>query len=285
MNIIEIYKKYPKHEDCLRHLEAIRWRGTPTCPYCKSSNSTPMKKELRHHCNNCNTTYSVTVGTIFHNTKLDLQKWFLAVSLVLNAKKGISARQLARDIQVNKDTSWYMGMRIRRAMNETPELLQGIVEADETYIGGKPRKFEKDPDRKRGRGTTKTPVAGIAQRGGKIKAKKMDNLSHKKLATFINRYVDRKGTTLVTDEFPSYTPFGKKMKHFVINHKETYCDGFVHVNTVESFWALFKRGIVGQYHHVSDDYLQKYLDEFCFRLNNRGSVDIFETTLSKALGV
>jgi transposase-like protein len=285
MNIIQVYEKFPTHEDCLKHLEEARWHGKPICPYCKSTNVTPVPKELRHHCNNCNTSFRVTVQTIFHNTKLDLQKWFLAVSLILNAKKGMSARQLARDIQVNKDTAWYMGMRIRRAMNETPELLKGIVEADETYIGGNPRKFVKDPERKRGRGTTKTPVAGIAERGGKIKAKKMDNLSHKKLSSFITKRIDSQNTTLMTDEFPAYSPFGKKMKHKVINHKICYSNGDIHTNTIESFWALFKRGIIGQYHHISDNYLQKYLDEFCFRLNNRGSHDIFELTLSNCLGV
>jgi len=120
-------------------LEKVRWNSVPVCPYCKSTKTTTMKKEQRHHCNTCNTSFSVTVGTIFHKTKLDLQKWFLAISLVLNAKKGISSRQLSRDIEVNKDTGWYMIMRIRRAFAEYGELLEGIIEMDETYIGGKAR--------------------------------------------------------------------------------------------------------------------------------------------------
>ena len=134
MNIIQIYKRFPEHEDCLKHLESVRWDNEPSCPYCRSKKITPMKNEQRHHCNTCNTTFSVTVGTIFHATKLDLQKWFLAISLVLNAKKGISSRQLARDLGVNKNTAWYLQMRLRKAMVQNPELLTGIIEADEINI-------------------------------------------------------------------------------------------------------------------------------------------------------
>ena len=140
MNIVAIYKRFPTEVDCISHIEHVRWHGVPVCPYCKSTRTTPMPSESRHHCNGCNTTFSVTVDTIFHHTHLDLQKWFLAISLVLNAKKGISARQLARDLEVNRNTAWFMGMRIRNAMFEQGELLKGIVEMDECYIGGKPAK-------------------------------------------------------------------------------------------------------------------------------------------------
>jgi len=138
MNIIQIYKKFPAEADCIAHLERVRWNGVPVCPYCKATRTTRIKSESRHHCNSCNTTFSVTVNTIFHHTHLDLQKWFLAISLILSAKKGISARQLGRDIEVNRNTAWYMGMRIRNAMLEQGELLRGVCEMDETYIGGKP---------------------------------------------------------------------------------------------------------------------------------------------------
>ena len=131
---------FTTQDSCIEYLEILRWNKKPICPYCKSNNSTPMPNEKRHHCNNCNTSFSVTVGTIFHKTKLDLQKWFLAITLILNAKKGISARQLSRDLNVNKNTAWYMGMRIRRAIIEQKELMNGFIEIDETYVGGKPRK-------------------------------------------------------------------------------------------------------------------------------------------------
>src|SRR5258706_9840225 len=116
MNIVEVYRKFPAESDCIAHLEDVRWHGTPICPYCKSDRTTPVPNEQRHHCNNCNTAFSVTVQTIFHHTHLPLQKWFLAISLILNAKKGIAARQLARDLEVNKNSAWYLAMRIRKAM-------------------------------------------------------------------------------------------------------------------------------------------------------------------------
>ena len=163
MNIVSIYKQFPNEADCITYLERVRWQDKPICPYCNSTNSTLLPKEQRHHCNNCNTTFSVTVNTIFHQTHLPLQKWLLAVTLVLNAKKGIAARQLARDLEVNRNTAWRMGMKIRQAMIDTEQrnLLTGLVEMDETYIGGKPRRGNGREKPKRGRGTKKVPVIGI----------------------------------------------------------------------------------------------------------------------------
>jgi transposase-like protein len=164
MDITEIYHIFPTHDDCLTHLEKLRWHGTPKCPYCQSSRTTAAPKEKRHHCNSCNTTFSVTVGTIFHHTHLDLQKWFLAVCLTLNAKKGVAARQMARHLDVHKDTAWRMNMKIRGAMaeREQRELLTGLVECDETYIGGKPRPGT--GFHPRGRGTKKPSVFAMAER-------------------------------------------------------------------------------------------------------------------------
>lgn len=283
MNIVKVYKQFPTHQDCLSYLEKVRWPNGPRCPYCGSDRTTPLKKEHRHHCNACNTSFSVTVGTIFHKTKVDLQKWFLAISLILNAKKGISSRQLARDIEVNKDTAWSMAMRIRRAMIEQRELLQGIFEMDETYIGGKPRKGTGQTN-KRGRGTKKTPVVGIAQRGGKIKAKPVKNVKGRTLASLVRENVDTKTATVITDEFTGYVRFARFTNHQVVNHQVWYVDGENHTNTIESFWALLKRGIVGQYHKVSVKHLPKYINEFCYRYNNRKITGLFELTLQRAVG-
>jgi transposase-like protein len=294
MNIIQIYKKFPTENDCIAHLEQVRWSGKPACPYCKSTNATPRPKEQRHHCNNCNTTFSVTVGTIFHHTHLDLQKWFLAISLILNAKKGISSRQLARDIEVTKDTAWSMQMRVRDAMVEHGELFSGIVEMDETYVGGKPRKGNKrddDPEggnkSKRGRGTDKTPVVGMVERGGRVRAKVQDKtkLKFKDLRRIVRENVDFANCTLMTDEYRGYTPFGKILDHQTINHQVAYAIGNIHTNTIEGFWALLKRGIVGQYHKVSIRYLNRYIDEFCFRYNHRHNDDVFNLMISRAVGV
>jgi len=293
VNIIEIFKKYPKQEDCVSYLEKVRWADVPRCPYCRSGNSTPLPSEQRHHCNNCNTSYSVTVGTIFHQTHLPLQKWFLAVSLILNAKKGIAARQLARDLDVHRNTAWRISMKVREAMaqREHRELLTGMVEMDETYIGArKPRReFSDDKYHPRGRGTDKTPVVGMAEReeGGQVRAKvsRKDALNAKKLSALVREHVDTKNATLVTDEYKGYIKISGFMPHKTVNHKVWYVDGDAHTNTIESFWALLKRGIVGQFHKVSLEHLPKYVDEFCYRYNHRRHVDLFGLTIARGLGV
>ncbi len=289
MNIVQIYKKFPTEEDCISHIEAVRWNGKPICPYCASDRVSA--NQHRHHCNNCNTSFSVTVNTIFHHTHLPLQKWFVAISLVLNAKKGIAARQLARDLEVNKNTAWYMGMRIRNAMFEQGELLRGIVEMDETYIGGKPRKgngpARAGEKRKRGRGTDKPPVIGIVERGGRIVAMPVNKkkLRYKSIAKLIRQHVDTKDAVMITDEYQGYVGIKTFMSHRTINHKFTYANGEIHTNTIEGFWGLLKRGIMGQYHKVTLRHLHQYVTEFCYRYNHRKNPALFDLTISRAVGV
>ena len=287
MDIVTIYEQFPTDSSCIAYLEEIRWPGGPECPYCHSLTKISARTAgHRYHCNNCNASFSVTVGTIFHDTKLDLQKWFLAISLILNAKKGISSRQLMRDIKVNKNTAWYMAMRIRRAMKEQPELLQGFVEADETYVGGKPRKGNGPKDgepHKRGRGTDKIPVIGVVERGGKVKAKVAKNLKAKTLSSFIRDKVEIKNATVITDEFSGYCKLKYFVNHETINHQVAYVCGNIHTNSIESFWAILKRGIIGQFHKVSAHYLNKYVDEFCYRYNHRKNPAVFELTLARAV--
>lgn len=287
MNIIQVYKQYPTQEACLDHLTKVRWHDKPTCPYCKSERVTTVTKENRYHCNACNTSFSVTVQTVFHKTKIDLQRWFLAIAIVLNAKKGISARQLARDIEVNKNTAWFMLMRIRRSMREHKQLFEGIIEADETYIGGKSRNKHKD---KRSIGTQgrsakdKTPVFGILSRDGMVRAKKVKNVSAPSLQLIIKENV-KQGSYIMTDEWRGYNGLDKKNYfHTRVNHgANQYVIGDAHTNSIESFWALLKRGIMGQYHHVTERYLNEYVNEFCFRHNNRDNNDVFQLVLARSV--
>ncbi len=288
MNITQLYETFPTQLHCIEYLEKVKWKGVPACPYCQSIKSSEFKTEQRYHCNACNTSYSVTVNTIFHNTKLELQKWFLAITLILNAKKGLSSRQLSRDLGVHKNTAWSMGMRIRKAMLNDGELLTGIIEMDETYVGGKPRKgADRGPTNKnkRGRGTKKTPVVGMVERNGNVKAFVSHKLSSKKLMGLIRRNIDYKNSTLMTDEFKGYIPVSKIMPHKIITHDYEYVNGIIHTNTIESFWAIVKRGIIGQYHKVSKKYLQKYIDEFCFRYNNRRNNNVFDLAISRAVTI
>lgn len=295
MNIIEIYKRFPTEEDCIKYLEFVRWNYEPKCTYCQSKNVTTLSKENRHHCNNCNTSFSVTVGTIFHHTHLPLQKWFLAITLILNAKKGIAARQLARDLEVNKNTAWYLGMRIRKAMLQSDErkILTGIVEMDECFIGGKLRKGSGGNNsengnngNKRDRGTKKTPVVGMIQRGGNVVARvSKKDLKGKTLSALVRENVDIENVVLITDEYCGYLGIKRFLKHEVVNHQVWYVDGYKHTNTIDRFWVLLKRGIVGQYHKVILNYLPKYVDEFCYRINHRENADLFGLTLRRGLRV
>ena len=294
MNIVQIFKRFPNQESCIAHLEAARWRGGKAkCPYCGSTHT--AKSEHRHRCYDCETGFSVTVGTIFHHTHLPLQKWFLAIMLMLNAKKGISALQLSRDISVNKNTAWRINMQIRKAMTQTEhrDMLQGIVEMDETYIGGKPRKGTRgdgeDGKHKPGRGTKKTPVVGAVERGGKVTAKavRKEKMKSKDMRAFVRDRVNISKASLITDEYKGYTGMSKLLPHSVIKHDDWYVDGDVHTNTIEGFWALLKRGMFGQFHSVSRRHLQKYVDEFCYRYNLRNDdpFTMFDLTVNRELEV
>jgi transposase-like protein len=297
MNLIQVFEKFPTQDDCIVHLEAVRWHGKPVCPYCKSDRASAMRAERRHHCNNCKTSFSVTIGTIFHHTHLPMQKWFLAVTLVLNAKKGLSARQLGRDLDVNKNTGWRMAMQIREAMEQRDQrdLLTGVIEMDETYVGGKPRKGNigsggQDGGNKsnRGRGTKKPAVVGMIERGGRARARVVSkkNLRSKGISALVRGNIDITNSTLITDEYRGYFGIKTFMPHKTVNHKVWYvADDGSHTNSMESFWALLKRGIVGQYHKVSLHHLPAYINEFSYRFNHRNNANVFDLTIERAIGV
>jgi transposase-like protein len=291
MNIVSVFNQFPTQESCVKHIEKIKWDNSPICPYCGSTHCSAMKKEKgyginRYHCNKCNATFSVLVGTIFQDTKLELQKWFLAISLISNAKKGISSRQLARDLEVNRNTAWSMQMRIRKAMYQGgAELLKGIIEMDETYIGGKPRKGT--GIHKRGRGTDKTPVVGMVERDGRVKAKvqQKTKLKGKDLKRLVCQHIDREISPRMTDDYKGYSRMFEIIKHKSVNHslrQYSDCKG-THTNTIEGFWALLKRGIMGQYHSLSDRHLKRYIDEFCFKYNNRKNPLMFDLILENGI--
>jgi transposase-like protein len=292
MNILQLISKFSSQEICIKHLEQVRWGDKVTCVYCGSDNNYPNEKELRHHCNDCRKSFSVTVGTIFHHTHIELQKWFLVMSLMMNAKKGLSAYQIARDLGIRRATVWSMTHRIRKAMTTNQaNLLQGIVEMDECYVGGKPRKETKndnDDNNKgnpRGRATKKEAVVGIIERNGEVRAENVDKdkLNFNGLLELVRKNVNTSNSTLITDEYRAYSKMMNFIKHETINHSYEYSkkgNGYnIHSNTIESFWALLKRGIIGQFHKVSKKYLNRYIDEFCFRYNQRENKSIFDMLL------
>jgi transposase-like protein len=292
MELLEITKKLNTQRKCIKYLEASRWSLEVECPYCESKRITAMKKELRHHCNSCNKSFSVLVGTIFEASNLSLPKWFVAISLIMHAKKGISSRQLARHIKVTKDTAWYVQKRLRDAMkSKETKLLNGIIEVDETYVGGDVQnKHKKVRLRLHSQGKVATgamhkiPVLGLLSRSGRVSTQVIAHADGKSLKPIIRDRVDRK-SVIVSDGFGAYYGLKNEYKaHEVVNHeKDEYVRGEWHTNNIEGFWSLVKRGIVGQYHKITTKYLQNYLDEFSFKYNFKSEKNIFDIFLYNAL--
>jgi transposase-like protein len=297
MNIIEIMNRWPTQESAIAHLEQVRWGGRPICPYCQGDktcvHASKDKKLPRWQCQDCHRAFSVTVGTIFHHSHLPLQTWFLAIALMLNAKKGVSNAQLARDLSLPYKTAWSLALRIRSAMLTDPEqnrMFHGIVEMDETYIGGKPRKGNVAVERKgatRGRGTSKLPIVGIVERNGRAFARAFDGvpLNFKNLSAFLKARVNTRGALVMTDEYSAYRRFGSVVQHSAVNHKAAYAIGDTHTNTIEGFWASVKRSWYGQHHHYGRAYADLYVSETAYKYNNRKNPGVFGDLLRHMVGV
>jgi len=264
-------------------LERILWPDGPVCPHCGAVENLTRLQGKAHRtgvfqCNNCHDQFTVTVNTIFEDSHIPLRKWLMAFALLCSAKKGISALQLQRELELGSyRTAWHMAHRIRHAMSKEPldALLRGTVEVDETYVGGKPRPEAGMPKAKRGRGTKKTPVVALVERGGKVRARKIDRVDGVALKAAIRNHVDR-SATIMTDEWPAYRGIGTEFDggHQAVNHGQgEYARGDAHVNTAESFFALLKRGVMGSFHHISKQHLDRYCDEFSFRWDHRKTTD------------
>jgi transposase-like protein len=296
--ILGVYRRWPTRDACIQHLERVRWGESPTCPYCASaqvSRHRELTRDDRWQCQGCKRSFSATVGTIFHKSHIDLQRWFLLISLMMSAKKGLSSMQAARDLEMRQPTVWSMMHRVRRAMVDDGALLSGVVEMDETYVGGKPRKRNRrDDDPPGGQGvTTKEPVLGAVERGGRVKmrATTHEMLTAEYLNKAIREMVQSKGTILTTDEYSGYAHANGMVAHRTINHSVEYVRddlfrgqfGRIHTNTIESVWAIVKRAVYGQFHHVSRKYLPLYLNEIAHRYNARRSNDAFGGVLHLAV--
>ena len=297
MNIIDIMQRWPTQEAAIAHLERVRWNGRPLCPYCQSDKVCVHASKDRHlprwQCQGCHRAFSATVGTIFHHTHLPLQTWYLAITLMLNAKKNISNAQLARVLDLPYKTAWSLALRIRQAMLTDPaqkRLFHGIVEMDETYVGGKPRNGNgpgKRPAAKRGRGTQKMAVVGIVERHGRAVAQVADkaSLGVQGLNTFYESHVDAAGSIAITDEYPGYRGLKTITQHFAVNHQVSYVVGDTHTNTIEGFWSLIKRAWYGQHHHYSEKWANHYISETAYKYSNRKNTDIFANLIRHMAGV
>ena len=300
MNYKEFLKKFPDEKAIIDYFARIRYPNGVKCNHCGSDKVYHRTKEPKmYDCNNCRNSFSVLKNTIFEKTSTDLQKWFFAIRMVLNAKKGISAKQLQRDIGVTYKTAWRILKQIRRAMEDKDHdnFYDTIVEINETYVGGKPRKSNKKDDNnkggglKRGRGTSKTPIVAVVDREEKkifakvaLANKKGQKLTGRQLIDILNQVCKGKNVTVISDEFTGY----KKLKntnyiHLKIDHTKMFTDGNIHTNTVESFWAIAKRVFYGTYYRILVKYLQEYINEVSFRYNHRNINKSFDLLLENAV--
>jgi transposase-like protein len=281
----EVTDRFSSDEKCRELLERLRWPVGPECPRCKTREIVRLSTNVKLlWCAACDYQFSVTAGTIFNDSHLPLSIWFMVTLLLCEARKGMSANQIRRTVwgqhKGSYKTAWYLCHRIRAAMKEVDRpMMDGTVEVDETYVGGRPPRGSKP-----GRGTPKEVVIGIRQRGGDLRFFHASDAKSGTLAKYIAECVSPDVEVMVTDEFTSYPGAMKKTgltaKHKTIKHKNrVYVDGDIHTNTVESAFSLLKRGIVGTWHKISAKHLPAYLDEMTFRFNRRKSPTLFLDTL------
>jgi transposase-like protein len=260
--------------------ERIRWPNGPVCPHCGSAIATKLQGTAHraglYKCNGCEGQYTATINTIMEDSHLSIRTWLMAFAILCSAKKGVSALQLQRQLGLGSyRTAWHMCHRIRHAMSQEPlaGLLKGTVEVDETYVGGKPHKGT--GKHKRGRGTDKTPVIALVERGGRVRARPVKRIDGATLKDAIRQNVHR-SARIMTDELSSYTGIGAEFYggHETVNHsKGEYARGDASTNEAEAYFSLLKRGIMGSFHHVSDQHLHRYYDEFSFRWDHRYVTD------------
>jgi len=279
-NLMNLIERFHSEEKCRDFLAALRWPEGPRCLRCKSPKVIKLYARELYECELCSHQFSVIVGTMFQDTHLPLRKWFVTIYLMCESKKGISANQIKRTIGVSYKTAWYLCHRIRAAMNQAREgdaqtLLTGIIEMDETWVGGKTKG--------QGRGYTgnKALVVGVVKRKGGIYLQVAINRTKETLHEIALKHIAPEAEAIFIDDWPAYEGIGDHdTRHETVNHsQEEWVRGDVHTNTVEGVWSLLKRSIIGDFHHVSVKHLDKYLDELEWRFSNRENEYLFRDTL------
>lgn len=291
-SVISVINHFNSEDVCRQTLAEVRWGDDVVCPHC-GEHHCARRSDGRYRCNHCKHNFSCLTGTIFENTKLPLQKWFIAMYLISSHKKGVSSCQIMRDCEVTQKTSWFLLHKIRGLYGITDEIaLDGEVEMDEMYLGG--REANKHESKKtegtQGRSTkTKTPIFGMVERGGNVVAMKVEDAKGATLIPIVNQFVES-GAVTYTDEASIYHKLSENgYEHLFVNHsqREYVRANDIHTNGIEGFWAHFKRVIFSTYHMVSKDYLQRYIDEQVYRWNTRkwNASQRFEDMFKKACKV
>ena len=307
--LIDVIQLTP--EECREILVENRWPNGPVCPKCGVPDAYRITRRSKtknlvstlFKCRDCRRQFSATVGTIFEDSKIPLNKWFAAIYLMCSSKKGMSAHQIHRMLKVSYESAWFMCHRVRAAMGSGDgDWLGGIVEADETYVGprtkrGHPAWHEqvkdeeemglREPAKRRAPFDDKTIVFGVIERGSdRAKTEIVPDAKASTLRPIILEQVDPENTVLMTDSHPAYRSMGRYLPHQVINHEVEYVRGAVHTQNIESYWSIFKRGPYGIFHHLSDHRLPMYLHEFDFRAGSRRVTDgaRFQALLGRVRG-
>ncbi len=281
VNLVSLLDQYNTDDKCRDALEAIRWPDGVACTRCGDTEVDEVPSRNQWRCRGCKYRFSVMAGTIMHRSHLPLRKWFLAIYLMCESKKGMSANQLKRSLGCQYKTAWYLCHRIREAMGNDPfhgPTLFGVVEVDETLVGGRVKGRENAHSNKHW-------VAGAIERGGKVRIERIPNVRKDTIQGFVNRTVSPDAEAIYTDELRSYIGVETDTRrHETVRHSEDeWVVGDVHTNSVEGVWSLFKRSIVGSFHKMSLRHLDRYLDELEWRFNNRQNPYIFRDTLARIM--
>lgn len=285
LNLISFFKDFPDEKSAVEYFEKQRWPKGVICPYCGSERISSCSEPMPYRCKDCRKHFSVKIGTVLNESKLPLLKWLLAIYILTNAKKGISSVQLSEYLGVTQKTAWFLAHRIRETWLQKSTKLSGIVEVDETFIGGKEKNKHESKKLKSGRGATgKQPVIGLKQRGKDIKGFIVAGTDADILTTVIRENI-KAGSTVYTDEWKAYIGLDE-FKHKSVNHSVgEFVRNNIHTNSIESFWAILKRGYYGIYHKWSFNHLHRYVNEFSARHNLCGKSERFKInyTIKKSI--